>query len=90
MKNQEKPAYARMRARERERGQDQRASTFTMRQAIGADEAFEKLAQQLIEAADKVQCSVDDYIAGLRYILGEVEVAIQAAKEMQGDEQGTS
>lgn len=97
MKNQEKPAYARMRARERERGQDQRAapatrisSTFTMRQAIVADEAFEKLAQQLIEAADKVQCSVDDYIAGLRYILGEVEVALQAAKEMQGDEQGTS
>jgi hypothetical protein len=69
---------------ERERGQDLRKPTTTMRQAIGPDEAFEKLAGQLIESADKVPCSLDDYIAGLRYILGEVEVAIQAAKETQG------
>jgi hypothetical protein len=93
VKNQhaEKLARAHPRVGEtRERGQDQRASTFTTRQAIGADEAFEKLAQQLIEAADKVKCSLDDYIAGLRYILSEIEVSIQAAKEMSGDEQGTA
>jgi len=68
---------------ERERGQDLRASTMTMRQTIGPEPAFEKLSLQLIEAADKVPCSLDDYIAGMRYILGEVEVAIQAAKETQ-------
>lgn len=69
---------------ERERGQDRRKPTMTMRQAIGPDEAFEKLASQLIEAADKVDCSLSDYIAGMRYILGEVEVALQAAKETWG------
>jgi hypothetical protein len=81
-------ALARKHARKgdvKERGQDRRASTMTMRQSIGPDAAFEKLASQLIEAADKVPCSLDDYIAGLRYILGEVEVSIQAAKEMSGE-----
>jgi hypothetical protein len=73
-------AHAR-KGEEKERGQDKRKPTTTMRQSIGPSEAFEKLAQQLIEAADKIPCEMDEYIAGLRYVLGEVEVAIQAAKE---------
>lgn len=69
----EKPTYR--------RNQDARRGSTTLRQTIGPDEAFETLARQLIEAADKVKCSQEDYIAGLRYVLGEVEIAIQAAKE---------
>lgn len=62
-------------------GWAKRRGETTLRQTIGPDESFEKLAQQLIEACDKVECSKDDYIAGLRYILGEVEISLQAAKE---------
>lgn len=60
---------------------ENRPSSATLRMTLGPDDAFAKLASQLLEAADKVECDQDDYVTGLRYILGEVEVALQAAKE---------
>jgi hypothetical protein len=69
---------------EKERGQDARRGSTTLRQTIGPDASFEKLAQQLIEAADKVPCEIDEYQSGLRYIIGEVEIALQASKECEG------
>lgn len=46
-----------------------------------AEAAFERLARQLLSACDKVPCSKEAYIEGLRYILSEIEVSLQAAKE---------
>lgn len=75
-----KRAHAR-KDEEKERGQEKRKPTTSLRMSIGPDDKFAVLAQQLIEACDKVPCPQEDYIAGLRYIIGEVEIALQAAKE---------
>lgn len=74
------PTDPRARARAKRSGE-----SYALRQKIGPDEEFARLAQLLIEACDKVECSKEDYITGLRYVLGEVEVALQAAKETLGD-----
>lgn len=60
-----------------------RETSTSLQMRLGPDEAFAKLAQQLIEAADKVECDVDTYQTGLRYIIGEVEIALQASKETE-------
>lgn len=58
-----------------------RPSSITTAASIGPPPAFVKLAGQLVEAAFKIPCSRDDRIAGLRFVLSEIEVALQAEKE---------
>lgn len=39
------------------------------------------IAHRAIEQAGRATLGVDDYIEGLRYIIGEIEIAINAARE---------
>jgi len=45
------------------------------------EEKFNEIAQECIEQANKVQCSVDTYVGGLKLIISELQVALDAAKE---------
>lgn len=63
------------------RNQDGRKGSTALRMTLGPDEEFERIAREAISQADKVKCGMDEYITGLRYIIGEVEIALQAAKE---------
>jgi hypothetical protein len=65
----------------KERGQELRHPTTTMAMRIDPEPEFCVLAEQLVDACDRVRCSPEEYIAGMRYVLGVVEVALQAAKE---------
>lgn len=45
------------------------------------DDAFAALAEKVIRQAAKINCSVDEYKAGLELIVEELEVAVEAATE---------
>jgi len=64
------------------RNQEARKGSLLLRARIGPDEEFEKIAEQLTGACDKVKCSIDEYQSGLRFIIGELEICLQASKEM--------
>lgn len=45
------------------------------------EDQFMEIANQTIEKAVRVQCSVGEYVEGLRLIIAEIEIAIQSARE---------
>jgi hypothetical protein len=46
----------------------------------GLDEQFDRLAQDVIRKANRIQCPIDDYVAGLKQIQEEIQTAIDAAR----------
>jgi predicted translin family RNA/ssDNA-binding protein len=46
------------------------------------EELFDTIAQEAISKARKVDCSVEEYIDGLKQIIGEIEMEIEAALSM--------
>jgi len=48
---------------------------------VNAKDWFETEVADLLRAFDAHECTVDEYMAGLRYAIGELEIALQAAKE---------
>ncbi len=46
-----------------------------------ADDEFDALAQEVCAKAAAVRCSKEDYKAGLRAIIDELEIALAAAEE---------
>lgn len=51
------------------------------------DVAFEKIAQDAIEAAEAVDCSGEDFVKGLKIICGELGARLEAAKDEFGDDE---
>lgn len=47
---------------------------------------FEAIGEDLDAAADAVQCSLEDYIEGLKLIRGRLDVSIAATEESLGAE----
>lgn len=47
------------------------------------EEQFYEIAQRTIERANRVDCSAQDYRAGLLCIIEEVQIALQASKESE-------
>jgi hypothetical protein len=43
------------------------------------EDPFEEIAQKCSQAAAAVDCSREEYIEGLRYIIGELQIDIEAA-----------
>jgi len=48
------------------------------------EEKFHELGQELIEKAGKVRCSAADYRCGLRGIIEDLQIEIQASEECEG------
>lgn len=46
-----------------------------------ADEQFEELASRVVQEASAIDCGLEDYIAGLDTIIGELKMAKVAAQE---------
>jgi hypothetical protein len=49
------------------------------------EDEFYEIAQEAIERANHVECSVEDYQAGLRSIMDEFSIALQASIECSED-----
>jgi hypothetical protein len=49
-----------------------------------AEDDFDDLAQEVSRLAAKVQCSAEDYRAGLRAIIEVLKVDIRASEETSG------
>jgi len=50
---------------------------------VSLEEAFEAIAQEAIEAAEKVECSLDDFVRGLDTMMQEIQGRHRAAEEEQ-------
>lgn len=48
---------------------------------MSVEEQFAYITQRFIQALEKVECTQEEYLAGLMYALAELEVSIQAVKE---------
>jgi hypothetical protein len=44
------------------------------------EKAFDEIAGETIQRAARVPCSITDYLAGLRHIIEELNVAVEAAQ----------
>jgi hypothetical protein len=45
------------------------------------EEQFEELAQQTSEKATRIECEPEEYIDGLKTVIDQMEMDIEAAKE---------
>ena len=50
------------------------------------EEAFTKIAEKLREQCDGVQCSPAEYRIGLRTLIEDLHLSIQASEELDPDE----
>ncbi len=53
---------------------------------MSVNDQFQKIVDEVSEKLDRVDCTVGEYQNGIKYVIDELEIVLQASLGMDGDQ----